>query len=69
MENRGVVQQMKDWHSEPLIKGTGITIDDIISIRSYIFGREIKYTKDLVFEQEDVETAINHFKFVTKYNL
>ena len=69
MENRGIVQQMKDWNSKPPTEYNKITKEDIISIQSYLFGREIKYTKDLVFEQEDVETAINHFKFVTKYNL
>ena len=69
MENRGIVQQMKDWNNKPPTKYNKITKEDIISIQSYLFGREIKYTKGLVFEQEDVETAINHFKFVTKYNL
>ena len=69
MENRGLIQQMKDWNSRSPIQYNKITKEDIISIQSYLFGREIKYTKDLVFEQENVETAINHFKLITKYNL
>ena len=47
----------------------GITIDDIVEAYLYTIGYSIQGTEDPLHEWDELENAIQHFKFLMRYGL
>lgn len=48
----------------------GILLRDVVYASIYVFGGyKMKYSKNIVKSEEELDMEIGHFKFLYKYNL
>lgn len=66
--NKGMLWQMKNNPVQQPRKH-GITREDLFMSKLYIFGETIKHTEEIVNDLEDLHQAIEHYRFLSKYNL
>jgi hypothetical protein len=67
--NEGLWKQFKDSKPTQQPRKVGLSMEDLKTIKLHIFGETVKHTEQILFNWEDLQQAIKHYRFIYKYNL